>query len=139
MGIDGIPIEEVYRIEVKDAAAPPPQSSSSVKNSQRPTKLRKFIEPNSAGLRIRAHPTLQSEQVGILKVNGIISFIDELENDDGIWVRLSTEAIRLHCTTGWYPTEAWCLQYNQHTGKTLLHPYSNSVTELESHATDENE
>lgn len=35
---------------------------------------------------------------------------------------MSTESIRQHCTTGWYPLEAWCLQYNQHVGKTLLHP-----------------
>lgn len=37
-------------------------------------------------------------------------------------MRLSTESIRQHCTSGWFPTEAWCLQYNQHLGKTLLHP-----------------
>lgn len=45
-----------------------------------------------------------------------------MENDDGLWVRLSTESIREHCTSSWFPTEAWCLQYNQHLGKTLLHP-----------------
>lgn len=46
----------------------------------------------------------------------------QMENDDGLWVRLSTESIREHCTSSWFPTEAWCLQYNQHLGKTLLHP-----------------
>lgn len=120
--IDGIALEEVYRVEVKEAGMPPPTQRSSVKKSQPQNKLRKFIAKNSAGLRIRSHPTLQSEQVGIVKMDGIISFIDENENDDGIWVRLSTESIRQHCTPGWYPPEAWCLQYNQHLGKTLLHP-----------------
>lgn len=120
--IDGIALEEVYRVDVKEAGMPPPTQRSSVKKSQPQNKLRKFIAKNSAGLRIRSHPTLQSEQVGIVKMDGIISFVDENENDDGIWVRLSTESIRQHCTPGWYPPEAWCLQYNQHLGKTLLHP-----------------
>lgn len=35
---------------------------------------------------------------------------------------MSTESIRQHCQPGWYPLEAWCLQYNQHIDKTLLHP-----------------
>lgn len=120
--IDGIALEEVYRVEVKEASMPPPTQRTALKKSQPQNKLRKFMAKNSAGLRIRSHPTLQSEQVGIVKMDGIISFIDENENDDGIWVRLSTESIRQHCTPGWYPPEAWCLQYNQHLGKTLLHP-----------------
>lgn len=33
---------------------------------------------DSAGLRIRSHPSLQSEQIGIVKVNGTITFIDEV-------------------------------------------------------------
>lgn len=126
--IDGVTLEDVHRVEVKEANIPPPPKKMSVKKSQPASKLRKFITKNSAGLRIRSHPTLQSEQVGVLKMGGIISFIDELENDDGIWVRLSTESIRQHCQSGWYPLEAWCLQYNQHIGKTLLHPVIESAT-----------
>lgn len=37
-------------------------------------------------------------------------------------MKLSTESIRQHCQPGWYPIEAWCLQFNQHIDKTLLHP-----------------
>ncbi|XP_053950715.1 E3 ubiquitin-protein ligase highwire-like [Anastrepha ludens] len=128
VNIDGILLEEVYRVEVKEGGLPPPSHKQALKKPQPPNKLRKFFTKNTAGLRIRSHPTLQSEQVGIIKLNGIISFIDEIENDDGIWLRLSTESIRQHCTTGWYPTEAWCLQYNQHFGKTLLHPVSEVST-----------
>lgn len=120
--IDGVTLEEVYRTEVKEAGIPPPPQKMSSEKNQPQNKLRKFRAANSAGLRIRSHPTLQSEQVGIIKMDGIISFIDEIENDDGLWVRLSTESIRQHCQPGWYPLEAWCLQYNQHIDKTLLHP-----------------
>ncbi|XP_070133334.1 E3 ubiquitin-protein ligase highwire [Drosophila bipectinata] len=121
--IDGIPLEEVYRVEVKEGVLPPPtQRSSAQLRPQAPSKLRRFQARHSSGLRIRSHPTLQSEQVGVVRVGGVISFIDEIENDDGIWLRLSTESIRQHCTMGWYPTEAWCLQFNQHLARTLLQP-----------------
>lgn len=70
-------LEDVYRIEVKEANIPPPPKKS-LKKGQPTNKLRKFMTKNSAGLRIRSHPTLQSEQVGILKMGGIISFIDEV-------------------------------------------------------------
>lgn len=126
--IDGILLEEVYRVEVKEGGLPPPSHKQALKKPQPPNKLRKFFTKNTAGLRIRSHPTLQSEQVGIIKLNGVISFIDEIENDDGVWLRLSTESIRQHCTMGWYPTEAWCLQYNQHFGRTLLHPVAETST-----------
>lgn len=126
--IDGILLEEVYRVEVKEGSIPPPAHKRVMKNHHTPNKLRKFYTENTAGLRIRSHPTLQSEQVGVIKLNGIISFIDEIENDDGVWLRLSTESIRQHCAMGWYPTEAWCLQYNQHLAKTLLHPVVDNTT-----------
>lgn len=122
VSIDGIALEEIYRVDVKETGVPPPPQKSNIKKSLPPSKIRKFIAKCTAGLRIRSHPTLQSEQVGIVKVNGTLMFIDEIENDDGFWVRLSTESIRQHCTSGWYPMEAWCLQFNQHTARTLLYP-----------------
>lgn len=78
VSIDGIPLEEIYRVEVKEGGVPPPSQKASAKKPQPPNKLRKFIAKNSAGLRIRSHPTLQSEQIGIVKMNGVISFIDEV-------------------------------------------------------------
>ena len=41
--------------------------------------MRKFVAQYSSGLRVRLNPSLQSEQVGIIKPNGIISFIDEVK------------------------------------------------------------
>ena len=32
----------------------------------------------SRGLRIRSSPSLQSEEIGIVEVNGVITFIDEV-------------------------------------------------------------
>lgn len=39
---------------------------------------------NSAGLRVRAHPSLQSEQIGVVCVNGTIAFIDEVNCLKGV-------------------------------------------------------
>lgn len=47
-------------------------------------------------------------------------FYFQLRNDDGVWVRLNPDTVRKYCQNGF--TEAWCLQYNQHLGKTLLIP-----------------
>ncbi|XP_053677390.1 E3 ubiquitin-protein ligase highwire [Anopheles nili] len=150
--IDGVPVvvedeEEIYRLEVIDAGGASgggggaggsgasgmlpkmltgekgtPGVGQGLKKVHPPTKLRKFLAKNSAGLRVRLHPTLQSEQIGVVRPNGIVAYGDELENDDGVWVRLTAESIREHCPASWFPVEAWCLQYNQHLGKTLLHP-----------------
>ena len=98
----------------------------------------------SAGLRIRVHPLLQSEQLGVIKPQGVISFIDEVRhffsqshyllrdyryivcvcvrqvhNSDGVWLRLSQDSMLEWCQTSNH-REAWALQYNQHLGKTLL-------------------
>ncbi|XP_068159965.1 LOW QUALITY PROTEIN: E3 ubiquitin-protein ligase highwire [Drosophila tropicalis] len=137
--IDGIQLEEVYRVDVKEGVLPPPNAhrlGNAARRPQAPSKLRRFQARHSAGLRIRSHPTLQSEQVGVVRLGGIISFIDEIENDDGIWLRLSTESIRQHCTMGWYPTEAWCLQFNQHLARSLLQPVADATRSKSSESND---
>lgn len=136
--IDGFAMEDVYRVHVKDTGVPPPPEKMTEKNVCVPNKLRQFVAKYSAGLRIRTHPTLQSTQLGIVKMNGIISFIDEVVNDDGKWVRLSTESIRQHVVTTWFPTEAWCLQFNSHLDRTLLFPVNDPVHDYgEEDATEE--
>ncbi|NWT45336.1 MYCB2 ligase, partial [Chroicocephalus maculipennis] len=88
--------------------------------------VRKFVAKDSAGLRIRSHPSLQSEQIGIVKVNGSITFIDEIHNDDGVWLRLNDETIKKYVPNMNGYTEAWCLSFNQHLGKSLLVPVDES-------------
>ncbi|XP_050038840.1 E3 ubiquitin-protein ligase MYCBP2 [Dermacentor andersoni] len=123
--IDGFEIgsSQCRLVEVKE---PPqglviPSRSVSQKSSHQPNKMRKFQAKYSAGLRIRSHPSLQSKQIGVVQADGTVTFVDELHNDDGVWVRLSPETIKTYCQNGY--SEAWCLQYNQHIGKTLLVPY----------------
>lgn len=40
---------------------------------------------------------------------------------------MSTDSIRKYCSSAWYPSEAWCLQYNQHLEKRLLFPLIEST------------
>lgn len=56
----------------------PPSQNAVKKPQHQPSRLRKFVAKNSAGLRIRAHPSLQSEQIGVVLVNDTIAFIDEV-------------------------------------------------------------
>ncbi|XP_063236464.1 E3 ubiquitin-protein ligase MYCBP2 isoform X2 [Bacillus rossius redtenbacheri] len=120
--VDGYDMEELHKVEVKEPpqGMMPPVQSVVKKPPHQPSRLRKFVAKNSAGLRVRAHPSLQSEQIGIVHVNGTIAFVDEIHNDDGVWLRLSQDTIQQYCGGG--HGEAWCLQYNQHLGKTLLLP-----------------
>lgn len=120
--IDSVQVNEIYNVTVIDEDVPPPVKEHALKKIQPQYKYRKFNAQYTSGLRIRLHPTLQAEQLGIIKVNDIISFIDEQENGDGVWVKLSTDSIRKYCSTTWFPSEAWCLQYNQHLDKRLLFP-----------------
>jgi E3 ubiquitin-protein ligase MYCBP2 len=89
------------------------------------TKKRMFKakKTDSSGLRVRSHPTLQSEQLGQIPLNGVIGFTNEIHNDDGIWVKLDEESFHKFCqNTNIFQREGWCLQFNQHIGKTFLFP-----------------
>ncbi|XP_024084698.1 E3 ubiquitin-protein ligase MYCBP2 isoform X3 [Cimex lectularius] len=136
--IDGYPMHEGYKVEVKEPpqGMTPPSQSVVRKATQQPNKLRKFVARNSAGLRVRAHPSLQSEQIGVVHVNGTIAFIDEIHNDDGVWLRLNQETIRQYCEGAY--AEAWCLQFNQHLGKTLLLPVQEPKSIIENAIRDPN-
>ncbi|XP_074033015.1 MYC binding protein highwire isoform X2 [Leptinotarsa decemlineata] len=131
VNIDGYDMEEIFKVEVKEPpqGMTPPNQNIAKKSEHQPSKLRKFVAKNSAGLRVRAHPSLQSEQIGVVHVNGTIAFIDEIHNDDGVWLRLSADTIKQYCSIS--VIEAWCLQYNQHLGKTLLLPVEEPKTILD--------
>eukprot|EP00062_Callorhinchus_milii_P006572 gi/632947251/ref/XP_007888958.1/ PREDICTED: E3 ubiquitin-protein ligase MYCBP2 isoform X6 [Callorhinchus milii] len=123
--IDGIETDAGLEVEVKDppkGMIPPGSQIVKPKAEPQPSKVRKFVTNDSAGLRIRSHPSLQSEQIGIVKVNGTITFNDEIHNDDGVWLRLNDETVKKYVPNMNGYTEAWCLSFNQHLGKSLLVP-----------------
>ncbi|XP_037071412.1 E3 ubiquitin-protein ligase MYCBP2-like [Pollicipes pollicipes] len=121
--IDGAALDAVERVQVREPPQGflPPVASQPARRAPPARRHRRFCAQNSAGLRIRSHPSLQSEQVGAVPVGGHITFVDEVHNDDGVWVRLSPDSMHELCGRR-PPAEGWCLQYNQHLGKTLLVP-----------------
>lgn len=78
--IENLDFSQKYKVEVKESpqGMQPPTQNVVKKPQHQPSRLRKFVAKNSAGLRIRAHPSLQSEQIGIVSVNDTIAFIDEV-------------------------------------------------------------
>ncbi|XP_065149140.1 E3 ubiquitin-protein ligase MYCBP2 isoform X16 [Paramisgurnus dabryanus] len=123
--IDGIEIDAGLEVEVKDppkGMIPPGTQMVKPKAEPQPNKVRKFVAKDSAGLRVRSHPSLQSEQIGIVHVNGTITFIDEIHNDDGVWLRLNDDTVKKYVPNMNGYTEAWCLSFNQHLGRSLLLP-----------------
>ncbi|XP_071198088.1 E3 ubiquitin-protein ligase MYCBP2-like isoform X4 [Salvelinus alpinus] len=112
-------------VEVKDppkGMIPPGTQMVKPKAEPQPSKVCKFVSMDSAGLRVRSHPSLQSEQIGIVQVNGTITFVDEIHNDDGVWLRLNDETVKKYVPNMNRYTEAWCLSFNQHVGRSLLVP-----------------
>uniref|UniRef100_A0A8C8JY02 RCR-type E3 ubiquitin transferase n=1 Tax=Oncorhynchus tshawytscha TaxID=74940 RepID=A0A8C8JY02_ONCTS len=123
--IDSIEIDAGMEVEVKDppkGMIPPGTQMVKPKAEPQPSKVRKFVSKDSAGLRVRSHPSLQSEQIGVVQVNGTITFIDEIHNDDGVWLRLNDETVKKYVPNMNRYTEAWCLSFNQHMGRSLLVP-----------------
>ncbi|CAG7827587.1 unnamed protein product [Allacma fusca] len=130
--VDGYTISQITKVDVEDVPEgsfllQPKKAEENVETSDAYAgKMRKFKATDSAGLRIRSHPSLQSEQIGRLPINGVIRFTMEVHNEDGIWVKLNDPSVKAFCDslaqTKNLRTEGWCLQYNQHVGKTLLFP-----------------
>lgn len=50
--------------------------------------------------------------------NILLKFFVKIHNNDGYWLKLNSNTIRKYCNAGYM--DAWCLQYHQHLGKTLL-------------------
>ncbi len=83
--VDGYPLEDVPQVEVSE---PPqgvlPPNPAFKKPAPQASKVRKFVAKHSKGLRIRSGPSLQSEQIGVLEVNDIIAFTDEVSGTGSV-------------------------------------------------------
>ena len=83
------------------------------------SKVRKFVAPaKTGGLRIRSQPSLQSEELGVIRPEQRVAFTDEVTNDDGTWIKLKEETIIEY--TGESHEEAWCLSFHKKLDRQLL-------------------
>ncbi|CAD5120813.1 DgyrCDS9371 [Dimorphilus gyrociliatus] len=119
---------EVLRVTVEDSPGNHIVFVNPPKQIRKPCiRGRIFTEKCSAGLRIRSQPSLQAEQIGIVKPAGVIYYFNEICNNDGVWVRLTAKSINEWCpdTVGLRRDllpEAWVLQYHAHLERTFLLP-----------------
>jgi len=63
----------------------------------------------------------------------VYTCVYQLQNDDGLWLRLTAESIREFCSPLNGYTEGWALQYNQHIAKTLLVPVTDRPAPTNDH------
>jgi hypothetical protein len=70
-------------------------------------------------VRIRTHPTLSAQQIGTIPRGTTVSYMEQLRNVDGVWLRLTDEVRMLYCDPK-IASQAWCLQYNAHLGAEYL-------------------
>ncbi|XP_067264967.1 E3 ubiquitin-protein ligase MYCBP2 isoform X17 [Chanodichthys erythropterus] len=128
--IDGIEIDAGLEVEVKDppkGMIPPGTQMVKPKAEPQPSKVRKFVAKDSAGLRVRSHPSLQSEQIGIVQVNGTITFIDEVINSEGTWVQLDKNSVVEFCESD--EGEAWSLTRDRGGNQYLRHEEEQAILE----------
>lgn len=114
--IDGFKVKNPTLVEVfeRDTPLKPPETPKKAAPLT-PRHSRAMCEAVSTykGVRIRAHPTLGAQQIGIVPRGATISYMEQMRNLDGVWLKLSDEARMLYCDSK-LANQGWCLQYNEH-------------------------
>uniref|UniRef100_A0A158P743 RCR-type E3 ubiquitin transferase n=1 Tax=Angiostrongylus cantonensis TaxID=6313 RepID=A0A158P743_ANGCA len=70
-------------------------------------------------IRMRLGTSLTAQCVGTIPRGGTLSYIEEIENEDGKWLRLTDESAVLYgyaIVSG----QVWCLAYHQHLRRELI-------------------
>lgn len=121
--LDGFQLGQTYHIEVfKNEALAHSKLRSKKKVAQLSKARFAVLEISSItkGVRIRSAPSLAAQQIGIMTKGSVISYMEEIQNSDGSWLRLTDESVALLCGAPVFPNQAWVLQYNKHLCKMLL-------------------
>lgn len=125
--LDGFQMPQTIELDVQndtglDVAQPNTQQESRRRMAQT-SKSRLAICKSTImtkGLRLRIAPSLSSQSVGLIPRGTVFSYIEELENLDGTWLRLTDEASVLHCEMPSFASQTWVLQHNKHTNTTFV-------------------
>ena len=83
-----IELDCAMQVEVKEppqGVLPPSHNVTARSNTSPVNRLRQYRSRTSAGLRVRAQPSLQGEQIGIVAVDATISFIEEVLHLINTW------------------------------------------------------
>uniref|UniRef100_A0A915PSJ6 RCR-type E3 ubiquitin transferase n=1 Tax=Setaria digitata TaxID=48799 RepID=A0A915PSJ6_9BILA len=136
--LDGFQLAQSYLVEVREGSLFDGSMSPKDTQNRLSRRVAHFSRTRFAycdqkimtkGVRIRASPALNSSQIGVIPRGATISFIEEVENTDGIWIRLTDESCSMYCNTQ-LPAQAWCLQHSSHLGRSFLLLESDSPESL---------
>ena len=61
----------------------------------------------SKGVRVRLTAALHSQAIGLLPRGALVAFVEELENADGMWLRLCDDACAQYCQSSLPVAHAW--------------------------------
>ncbi|VDK87337.1 unnamed protein product, partial [Litomosoides sigmodontis] len=137
--LDGFQLAQSYLIEVRDSSMFDGSVSSKGGSKNRLSRrVSHFSRTRFAfcdqklmtkGIRIRASPALNSSQVGVIPRGATVAYIEEVENVDGVWLRLTDDACAMYCDAQLH-SQGWCLQYSNHLGRAFLMLQSDSTEGL---------
>jgi hypothetical protein len=95
------PIEMIKRMK-----KPPPSQQAGSKRRLSGPGMYQVVQCGTAGHNVRSKPNMRGTPVGRLSKRSTIEAVEEVENDDGIWLKLSKENVKKYCDTD---VESWTL------------------------------
>lgn len=124
--VDGSDISHTYTVEVTErphrAGKGTITKPSGSRRGAQMTVARTVSIPFSSdfsGIRMRLGTTLASTSVGVIPRGALVEFIEEMDNDDGKWIRLTDETALLYgCNQG--VGQVWCLAYHRPLQRELI-------------------
>ncbi|KJH46711.1 PHR domain protein [Dictyocaulus viviparus] len=117
--VDGCELTHNYLIEVSEKEENLKRREHRAAQLSRATKA---VIPASLpfqAIRMRLGPSLTAQCVGTIPRGGTISYIEEFENEDGKWLRLTDETAVLYGCSN-VSGQVWCLAYHQHLRRELI-------------------
>lgn len=123
--VDGYDISHTYTVEVNDRVNRGGKDELKAGGSRRGAQMtiaQTVSVPFSSdfsGIRMRLGTTLASTCVGVIPRGALVEFIEEIENEDGKWIRLTDETALLYgCSQG--SGQVWCLAYHKPLQRELI-------------------
>ncbi|CAL2043031.1 unnamed protein product [Caenorhabditis brenneri] len=122
--VDGFDISHTYTVEVIERAGgkgedAKPRGSRRGAQMQVAKTVSIPFSSDFSGIRMRLGTTLASATVGVIPRGALVEFIEEIENEDGKWIRLTDETSLLYgCNAG--IGHVWCLAFHKPLQRELI-------------------
>uniref|UniRef100_A0A1I7UJB5 DOC domain-containing protein n=1 Tax=Caenorhabditis tropicalis TaxID=1561998 RepID=A0A1I7UJB5_9PELO len=116
--VDGFDISHKYNVEVAERKSGKGEDRHAAQMVVAKTVSIPFSSDFS-GIRMRLGTTLASQCAGVIPSGALVEYIEEIENEDGKWIRLTDETSLLYgCNPGAGPV--WCLSFHKPLQRELI-------------------